>query len=84
MSLNIIIDATGTILRIRHTEIFDVLQTPTVVTHAILDSSDPIQKYKDWVMEHGDNAFNNEHCDKLDEFINKWEGLGFKIEVSYI
>lgn len=37
-------------------EFFNCYQTPTVVSEAILDSDNPIQAYKEWVLSNG--------CDK--------------------
>lgn len=58
MSMNINFEATRDIQVVKtgvvekQTEFFrDVWQTPTAVTRAIEASADPIQAYKDWIMD---------------------------------
>jgi hypothetical protein len=58
MSMNIAFEATREIMvmKTRTTELqsqfFNVWQIPTEITYKIVDSDDPIQEYKDWVMSH--------------------------------
>lgn len=56
MSMNILFEAARVIQVIKTGQIetqktqYEVWQTPTKITHQILQSKDPIQSYKDWVM----------------------------------
>jgi len=85
MSMNITIHSVGKIKTpnkkiVDYDKPFGCLQTSTVDTWAILETSDPLSAYKNWLIanEYDDNLKD------LEEFIKDSDDGGFKIEVSYI
>lgn len=59
---------------------FNCIQTPTKVTWSILEDTDPLTAYKNWLV---DNNYKN-NLNDLKKFIKESDDAGFKIKVSYI
>ena len=55
----------------------DVIQTPTKVTYEIHGSKDPIQSYKDWVMQNSKDEKYPIYAD--DDFLSERDPIGFEV-----
>ncbi len=60
-------------------ESFDLIQTPTVVTEAILATGDPFNAYCEWIREHNKFECGEDHIRDLTYFINTYKGEGYEI-----
>jgi len=85
MSMNIHIDSVGVItypsgVQQSHTERFNCKQTPTIITEQILESPDPIQAYKDWIMSNSEDTVEEEFdYEAWDEKTQYYPVIGYKI-----
>ena len=87
MSMNIYISGTREVKVIKTGQIinqtlkFAAYQTPTEVTYKILESADPGQAYKDWVLELGDDVVVPVYADH--DIFHEEAPIGSKIENYY-
>ena len=65
----------------KQTERIELWQTPTQVTHRILESKDPKQAYFDWVRSIcGEEDYCNQELKNLQEEMECLERLGYEFE----
>ena len=60
----------------KFTEFETLLQTPTEESYRIVKSPDPIQAYKDYIMAHTEEEWEDQYDDYDDEICSDMEGLG--------
>ena len=59
---------------------FDCFQTPTDITYQILDTTDPIKAYKEWILSETFNS-GKLHVQELEEWIDSNEAVGYEIDI---
>ena len=61
---------------------FDVWQTPTNITRDILNSENPIQAYKDWILSFNPSSLHHlAHIKQLDFWLEQKKQDGYTLDI---